>query len=432
MTVVTSETVVAQIVLRSILFLLAILWGKRAVAEDIFNDPTVDDVPTLISTFSDPNLRLGASRAIESVGAGAVPNLVQALRSDQDDLRIWSAYTLGRLGPKASAAVTALADLFPSSNVTLRRVATRSLGEVHVDDAVVIELLAKLTSDDDVRVRQYAVDSLGQIGPSANAATGQLIDALDDQPVRARALESLVNIGELAIPLLEKELSDDTIRMEVAEALRRIDPESAKRLGVAKTTIADLVALEISLHDQEKDLDARIQASEKLGKLGLEAAPMLISVFADENQSLTESAAHAFGKMGRSAVPVLRETLQNHSPAVRKTAIDAVAAIGPDAEDATADVVVALADDDRNVRHHAVKCARSIRAATDDIVLALIEVMQDPREQEATRQLAVKTLAQIAPRHEKTTAAFRESTKDRNYGVSSLVKEMLRRLDFDD
>ena len=401
-------------------------------SDDIFNSPGPDDVPALIKYFEDPNLRFGASKAIASLGPNAVPHLIDGLQSDQQDSRIWSAYTLGRIGPSAMAAAPVLAELLPSSDVTLKRVVARSLGQIQADGSPIVTALAKMTTDDDVRVRQRAVVSLGQIGPAAHAAAGQLVDALQDQRVRASALQSLCQIGTDAIPSLTNALNDDRVRLEVAEALRCIDLETAKHLGVGQPGIADLAALELSLHNQEKDLPARASAARQLGSLGIEAAPILIAAFEDSHRDVTAAVAAAFAEIGPSAVPMLRESLQHPSPRVRVTALNALAAIGSRASDASGELAEALADKDRDVRHHAVRCVRSIGAAPDLVVVGLIEVMQNPRQLEATRQLAIKTLAEIAPKQEKTIAAFHASAEDRNYGVSSLAKEMLKRLEPDE
>jgi hypothetical protein len=56
--------------------------------------------------------------------------------------------------------------------------------------------------------------------------------------------------------------------------------------------------------------------------------------------------------------------------------------------------------------------------------------MQNSRDLEATRQVALKTLARIATaKHEQILEALRESTKDSNYGISSLAKQMLKKLE---
>ncbi|MBC8351886.1 MAG: HEAT repeat domain-containing protein [Planctomycetes bacterium] len=415
--------------LRSLVLVLS-LCGSVATAGDIFNSPTLADVPALIRSFEDSNIRLGASKAIVAIGEPAIPQLSDALRSDQLDVQIWSAYTIGKIGPSASAAAPALASLLHSADSNLRAVSARSLGQIHSDNANAIALLAKSITDDDSRVRRSSVISLGQIGTTAGLAVPQLVDALDDQPVCADVIRSLVQIGEDAIPRLTEALANDSVRLEAAEVLRQLDPAAAKQLGIEETTKADLNALRMSIHDVDRGIPSRTSAAERLGKLGLDAAPVLIAAFADNANEVVRASSAAFQAIGPAAVPLLREALKHESGRVRAAAIDALAAIGSDANNALPDLMTSLTDADREVRHRAVKTLSVFGSASEPAIPALIAVMHNPRDLEATRQLAVKTLARIAtPEHEQIINALRESTKDTNYGVSSLAKQMLKTLE---
>ena len=406
--------------------------APAAKGSDIFADPSLEDLPALMERLTDPNVRLGASHAIVRIGKPAVPRLIEKLHAGDVDVRIWSAYTLGQIGPDASSATSGLARALVDTDKNVRAVAARSLGQIRAAAARVIDALAKSTSDTDPRVRKWSVISLGQIGPAAGAAVPQLIDALDDQPIRADAIESLVQIGDSAIPLLTDALVDSNVRLEAAEAIRKIDPVEAKRLGVEKPSSDDLAALGKSLLNAEKDIGARREAAKWLGSLGLEAAPILITAFADQQGEVVEASVAAFAAIGPPAVPLLKDALGHESAQVRAATVDAFAAIGPAAEDATADLITAVTDDDRNVRHRAVRALHLLGQPSEAVIRALIAVMQNPRDLEATRQLAIKALAGIAPPgHEDTIAALRESTQDKNYGVSSLAKQMLQSLEAD-
>jgi HEAT repeat protein len=414
------------------LALLVASTTSAAMAGDRFTNPALDQVPALIRDFEDSNLRFGASKAIVSIGKPAVPSLIESLRTDHVVLQIWSAYTLGEIGPDASAAALALVDGLRAEDDDLRAVAARSLGQIGSDNAKVVEALAESLTDTNARVGKWSVVSLGQIGPSAIAAGPQLVDALDQPSVRAEAIRSLVQIGAGTIPLLTEALADDTIRLEAVEALRQLDPDTAKRLKIDKPTSDDLAALEISLRDMDKDIEARVTAARWLGTLGIEAAPILITAFADDNHEVVRACSAAFGDIGVSAVPLLQDTLKHESAQVRAAAVDALAAIGADAKDAIDELISALTDADPDVRHRAVRALDTLGPAAQGAIPGLIAVMQNARDIEATRQLALKTLARIAPpMHELTIAALRESTKDKNYGVSSLAKELLKGLEAD-
>jgi len=159
----------------------------------------------------------------------------------------------------------------------------------------------------------------------------------------------------------------------------------------------------------------------------VDAAPTLIAAFADEDDRVVRASMEVTAAIGAPAVPLLRESFQHESPRERAATIDALGAIGADAKGAIDDLIAALTDVDRDVRHRAVKALERFGAEAEGAIAALIAVMQNPRDQEATRQAAIKALARIAPTgHEQAIAALRESTKDPNYGVKSLAEQILK------
>jgi HEAT repeat protein len=415
-------------------FLLVLFCATNsAFAGDIFTTPTVADLPALIDSFEDHNVRLGASKAIATLGKSAVPALIEAVSSDDVDVQIWSVYTLGLIGPDASVAAAAVAVGLHSQDTNLRAAAARSLGRIGASDQQTVDLLGKAATDDDTRVRRWSVVALGQLGPSAAAAIPQLIDTLNDQPVRKEAIHALIQIGTPAVPKLTEALACDMVRLEAAEALRQIDPAFAQEQGIDRPTKADLKALRVSLLCQEKDIDARTRAAESLGVLGLEAAAILIAGFAVEEEAVVRATTAAFQNIGPSAVPLLRETIKQDSPSLHIAAIAALAAIGPCGKAATPELISALKDADRDVRHQAVRTLGLFGLAAEPAVPALIAVMHNSRDVEATRQLALKTLAYIATSEdEQIIGALREATEDSNYGISSLAKQMLKRLEASD
>jgi HEAT repeat protein len=416
---------------RYVMLVLTLCCGPTAAtAGDIFTNPSEGDLLALINCFEDPNVRLGASQAIETLGKRAVPRLVEALHSDSIDVQIWSVHTLGNIGCSASTAATALAEVLQSKDANLRAVAARSLGRIRASDGQSVALLGKATTDEQIRVRRWSVVSLGQIGPAAHAAVPQLIDALDDHPIRKEVIRSLIQIGMPAVPQLTAALARDVVRLEAAEALRQIDPAIARDLDIDRPTKADLNSLRLSLHNKEKDLDARIHAAESLGLLGLEAVPILIAAFVAEDDAVVRAATLAFRDIGAPAVPLLRETCKEESASLHAAAVQALAAIGLTACDAMPELIAALTDADRDVRHQAVRTLEAFGPAAQPAITALIAVMQNSRDLEATRQVALKTLARIATaKHEQILEALRESTKDSNYGISSLAKQMLKKLE---
>jgi len=410
---------------RLILLIGLLITGHNATAGDMFASPSVSDIPALIACFDDSDVRLGASRALQKLGRPTTEQLSDALAADSLDVRIWAAYTLGQIGPDAASANENLVDCLRDDNADLRAVAVRALGQIQATDRGTISSLVTALSDMATRVRRRSAIALGKLGSDAQAAVPDLIETLNDQTIRSEVIDALVEIGQPTVIELIAALKNDNIRLDASEALRRIDPETARKETVDQPTLADLAALEIAIRDPARDVKSRIAAVNSLAQLGEISAPILLSVFADASTEVSRASSSAFRKIGASAVPLLRRTMKDDSPLVRWTTADAIGAIGPDARDAVPDLIAAIQDPDRTVRHRAVNALSALGPSAEPAVPALIAVMQNPRDAEPTRQLAIKVLGRTGPKvRDAVIAALEESTEDGNFGVSSLAKQL--------
>jgi HEAT repeat protein len=158
--------------------------------------------------------------ALAQIGRPAVPELVRALRSGQQTLRITAAEILGKIGPEARDAAPALLEALKDPDYYLRSPAARALGRVHppADQAIpalrdvlvrdpvsfvahsaaeglacfgadaVPVLVEVLKSDRRAHRRHYAAAALGRIGPQARDAIGPLQQALRDPDHEVRRL----------------------------------------------------------------------------------------------------------------------------------------------------------------------------------------------------------------------------------------------------
>lgn len=418
----------------------ALLAGGAAVslAGDLFSSPTATDIPKLIEHLSDPSLRGGASRALVSLKGEPVAALVDSLKSDSLPARIWAAFTLGRIGRDAAPAAGPLAGVLQSAEDPQERsVAARSLGRIataeNADRQAAVRALRTGLADSDVRVRRHSVESLGQLGPIAAAASSDLVSLLSDDTVRETTLRSLVQVGPAAAPDLVAALKDDDVRLEAASALKQIDPSAAREAGVGGVTAKDLPALRIALHSESRSTELRVAAARQLGDLGVDAAPILIDVFSTKDEVVARQAVAAFQHVGPAAIARLKREAEADSAVVRARSLDAIGAIGPPARDAVPILVAALADSDRIVQHRAVAAIDALGESAAPAVPDLIGVMQNPRILEQTRQLALKVLVRETTDSHRGSViqALEESTKDGNFGISSLARESLKTLKAD-
>ena len=91
-------------------------------------------------------------------------------------------------------------------NGGVRRRSAAALGRIDSAAKGVVAALADALKHHDERVRHAAAVSLGRFGAPAKAAVPALIDALKDE--------------------------DNIIRSRATDALKKIDPESTKKMGV--------------------------------------------------------------------------------------------------------------------------------------------------------------------------------------------------------
>jgi HEAT repeat protein len=108
--------------------------------------------------------RLRAAALLGSLGAPGAPALIRALKDADRDVRIAAADGLGRIGPGAKAAVSALA-----------------------------EAVAK---DPSGTVRMRSADALARLGPDAKSALPSLEAAIKD-PAMAQRPEVLAKLREV-------------------------------------------------------------------------------------------------------------------------------------------------------------------------------------------------------------------------------------------
>jgi HEAT repeat protein len=202
-----------------------------------------------------------AMDALASLGAPAVPKLVEIMKQHKD-LRIQVAYILGQIGPAAAAATDAL---------------------------------AQQVADDDFNVSTEAVLALAKIGPAAGSAVPALMTALQ-KPNCSNAHAIIYALGKIgpkaavAEPILLKDMNgkDASLAVVSAWAYTQIQPRTAK---IAATVVPVLAAgLSDSLPETRK---AAAEALGELGPMAREAIPALQKADKDDNRAVRDAAAKA-------------------------------------------------------------------------------------------------------------------------------------------
>ncbi|MCH9653227.1 MAG: HEAT repeat domain-containing protein [Planctomycetes bacterium] len=392
-------------------------------------DSNTDQIPILIKSLDDANVRYGASLALTKLGTKAVPALRKSLASGTGDVPVWSAYTLGQIGPEAQSAVIDLNKALASSDDALRAEAAQALGKMGSAAAAAVEPLVNALSDKQVIVQSNAIIALGQIGPASKNAIPKLIIALSDNQLRMRARTALIQIGPATVKPLLNSLNNDKLRFDISVILMWVDPRAANQAKLDKATAADLPALRLVLNDLTRVPADRTAAATALASLGKEGVPVLVAAF--EEPQVASIAARAIANVGSDAVPELIKLLTHEKTEVRMIATDALGYIGPEAGSAVSHLIPLLKESDRDLRYHTVRTLHRFGKKAKSAIPALTKVIIDSKESEATRQWSLKTLIVTLPEtHDEVVKALIAASKEKlNYGVSSLAKQLVREID---
>jgi HEAT repeat protein len=143
-------------------------------------------VPSLVEALEEsPYGILGIADSLAGIDPEAlVTALIKALQRSEGEWRLWASEALGRLGPKARAAIPALIGALDHESKGARAGAARALAAIDLE-ASVATLLARLAGSDAAE-RRRAAEALGDMGPTAEAARAALIRALEDEDVEVR------------------------------------------------------------------------------------------------------------------------------------------------------------------------------------------------------------------------------------------------------
>jgi HEAT repeat protein len=249
-----------------------------------------------------------------AIGPAAVPALIEGLGDPDDGPRWTAAEALGRIGPRAQAAVPALTRMSTSANLTDRVIAATALWRIARDNRVVPLLVeaARPADGRDLGNRYAALDALAEIGPAAAEAVPALIKQL--------AVENDINA------------------YKVVDALGKIGPAAGAAIEPLER---------ISAHSQNESL--RMSANLALWRMtkGEKGLGALIKELKDGDNMAKDSALMTLGQIGREAapaVPTIAELLRNNPPDL-SLAVGTLRKIGPPAK-STLPVLIQIFNDD--------------------------------------------------------------------------------------
>jgi HEAT repeat protein len=226
---------------------------------------------------------------------GALPELINALKDADLEVRKQAVATITGYGPDAEAAVPLLSEMLKDKDEGLRKDASDCLAKI--GRSAVPALIEALKDKDLAMRRQAAADAFISLGVKGKAAVPALIDALKDTDVGVRRTVCLAikEMGaeakdcavELSILLIQD--SDKEVRENSLHALLNITADTAIVMSALKGALRD------------KDDQVRALASDAFAKYGILAVPPLVALLKDKVKNTKIAAIETLGKIGKPA-----------------------------------------------------------------------------------------------------------------------------------
>ena len=424
--------------------------------------------PALIELFRDGEatfLHPLAAVTLSRMGEDAVPALQKALEDRAVGVKSNAALTLGLIGPAARAAVPALAVALKDTDPAVRQAAAQALGRVGsarpavgrlndlltdrdvsvrieaalalwraANDTRGIKPLAIAVSDKDDAVALRAIEGLGEIGPKAKETLDTLQTALKSKSASRRiaVAEAIARVGggsEASLPTLLAEL-------------RAKDPADRRLAVAALGTLAAVDPLTKLLDDADIDIrrEAACALSERGVKLGkarpaLEAnlshpdagvrwwsavalaaaegdvrkhEPEILRILRSAVYRLPDPPARGVLDVlaARRAVPALAQILKTRG-ALAIGAARSLAGLGIDAREASEELFVALASDDKTLARQA---AAALATMNVEVMPRLVRLLTN--EDARLRAGAARSLGLIGLPARGHVAALTRQLKD--------------------
>ncbi|MCE9553729.1 MAG: HEAT repeat domain-containing protein [Planctomycetes bacterium] len=345
----------------------------KALSLELMADPTTPQSVVVQSAVGLAGVGVQSPRVTEVL-------LAALQRAPRGEVRLNVALSLAKVGQsagmddlietitqpvvQAEAMVTADDD----GEESLRHRAIWAAGQLPPAQAArAVPVLCKIVKDPDSEFFDAATTALGQIVQSSPSEASRVVPMLANMLQNATSQtrpQVLIALGKLPPTAVA------SLTPEIAKQLANEDP------GIGSLTVSTLHAMGPSaaksvpallkkLHESG-DGDDRSQVLQALAAIGGDAelvAPEVVRYLDDEN--LTDAALQVLNNLKRgtkAGVPGLRRTLGRPWGSQRRAAAMALGKIGPDAAEATADLVKLSRDDpDAEVRSAAAAAVLAIQ-----------------------------------------------------------------------
>ncbi|MCH8149143.1 MAG: HEAT repeat domain-containing protein [Planctomycetes bacterium] len=442
----------------------------------------------LLTAVRDEDVRRWATSALQDIGPGALPQVLELLRHQDPKLRCRAAEILGEWGPSAKSAVSHLVralneyEVCPMAAYALGRIgadarsaipalsrkmltgrylheceaAAKALGKIGGPD-VVPHLLRGLkdrrkftyfpksdTEGFESRVPWYAADALARIEPLPKSTLPFLIAALKHDKQNSGAMQAIARFGKEAkdaVPLLVEAIPFNNKELRYYFAADAI--EALGNIGPEVKSEAMALLIETMGHDILGN-----RAMRSLGNMGSgaqDAVPALVEATGGGKLTRRLTAVHTLGKIAKydeAALDALIVLSKDEDQQIQIEAFWALANNEPELEtarrkteaaliDAISLAVRCLRDEHGFARAKAANIVRALGPKASGTVAALIEALEEGGNS-YVRTAVIKALGEMEPEGKSAIptllAVVRE---DDDIDLRRLAIEAIQKMDSD-
>ena len=180
---------------------MAATWGLYAMGTNA--KPALEVMTNLLFHT---NALISSATVLAGIGLEGVPSLLAALTNQNDHIRYSAASGLAWERSNFEAVVPALIASLQDKNRLVQIAAIISLGQLHAKPELVVPALINAFTNNDALLRSSVLISLGEFEVGATDSVPMVMTALND--------------------------SDETVRASAGFAIKKIDPETAKKAGI--------------------------------------------------------------------------------------------------------------------------------------------------------------------------------------------------------
>ncbi len=230
--------------------------------------PALDELGKALG-FDDPSTRAMAARALGKIGPkakSALPQLEAILGDKEASVRIAAAHATYQV-TGAATHVGVLVKALSDASTSVRESACQTLGQMKAGATDAVEPVMKLLDDKELRIR--AIITLGEIGPPAKKAAPGLKKALVDKDEEVQVWAAYAHwqiTGETkeTLTILEKLLASE-----------KYDRQAIHLIGEMGSAAKDSVTTLVAVYRAEEDAIFRQLVGVALKKIDAEAAKRL-------------------------------------------------------------------------------------------------------------------------------------------------------------